>query len=81
MRSQERRRLGRCRGCCPEAACDARPQLPAGGALSDPGAHTAGQVGTIPNPHAPPQFAGAAAALLERQAMNRRAAPGMGARS
>ena len=81
MRSRERCRLGRCRGRCPEAACDARPQLPAGRALSDPGAHIAGQVGAIPNPHAPRQFAWAARALLERRVMNRRVAPGLGAQS
>lgn len=39
--------LGRWCGHCPEAACDARPQLPAGGALSDPGRTLRGE--TVPS--------------------------------
>lgn len=54
-----------------------RPQLPASGALSDPGAHTAGQVGAIRIPTLLVSSP-AAASLLQRRAMNRRAAPGMG---
>lgn len=78
MRSRERSRLGRCRGRCPEAACDARPQLPAGRAHSDPGAHTAGQAGAIPNPRAPRQFAWAAGALLEKTSDEPKGGSGLG---